>query len=320
MASPSRAALDSRQQWSPLRSRQRARTCAPLLKLTDLMDELIQNVFPDALSDAVRASGTCRTFYRLFKRDAVARRLVLPDRPMRSPSELAVLQHLANAGNAAARFRLAIACVYESTKDDGYEEGLRMLRSIAEPGQLSEVDPGLVGDALFEIWHLTRNGGERDNLLRRAAAVGHVASLIELHGTSRERLQTICLTRPLEADVVFSPAWLAATFQLLANPSAADDRLNKTQFRHYCDRPGCVRWRFRKKEVRRREAAGLSPAPYIRLWKCGRCRYACYCSKACQTLAWPKPHRDECDRLLGLVEHPVEPILGVHPVDATPPA
>jgi len=150
---------------------------------------------------------------------------------------------------------------------------------------------------------------ERDNLLRRAAAAGHVAALIELHGTSRERLQALGLTRPLDTGDVFSPAWLAATWQVLANPSAANDRLNKTQWRHYCDRPGCVRWRFRKKEVRRREAEGLSPAPYIRLWKCGRCRCACYCSKACQTLAWPKPHRDECDRHLGLGNHPVNTTL-----------
>lgn len=317
MASSSRGACDSTQHSYPLRSRQKARTCAPPLKLTDLMDELIQGIFPETLSDAARASGTCRTFYRLFKRDAVARRLVLPDRPMRSESELVVLEDLARAGNAAARFRLAISWVYESAEHtqplagpvDGYDKGLRMLRSIAEPEQHSECSSNLVGDALFEIWHLTRNGEERDNLLRRAAAAGHVAALIELHGTSRERLQALGLTRPLDAGDVFSPAWLAATWQVLANPSAANDRLNKTQWRHYCDRPGCVRWRFRKKEVRRREAEGLSPAPYIRLWKCGRCRCACYCSKACQTLAWPKPHRDECDRHLGLGNHPVDTTL-----------
>jgi len=287
----------------PLRSRHRSCATAEPLRLTDLMEELIESFLPRELLDAARVAATCRVFYKLWRREGFVRRLILPDRPMRSHAEYTVLCRLASAGNPAACFRLGIACVYESLSDFGYDEGVKMLRSIAESDPSDEASAGLVGDALFELWHLTRNGDERDDILRRAADAGHVAALIELHGTSKERLNALGLSRPLEPSHVFSPAWIAASSRVLAGPTAMADRALTGQWRHYCDRPGCVRWRFRKKEVRRREAAGLSPAPYIRLWKCGRCRCACYCSKACQTLAWPRPHREECDRHLGLQPH-----------------
>ncbi|EOD42159.1 hypothetical protein EMIHUDRAFT_431969 [Emiliania huxleyi CCMP1516] len=377
-----------------LRPRTRPRVEAPL-RLTDLFDDVLEQCLPLQIADAARAAASCRALLRAWQRPSFARRLELPDTPMRADGALACLRRLADAGNPSARFRLGVARVYESSAaeaGEGYEEGLRLLKSLAEPPPEENLG-ALRGDALFEIWrlrtprtlslpraylrgrggvelrpplsplppcppaplppcppaplaprpsplvppphpsplplplpppppppppaspsrlatrsrpaapasrHLTKDGDERERLLRRAASEGHVASQIELHGTSKSHLQTLGLRRPLDASGVFSPAWLTASENILASPSAERDREEATASRHYCDRPGCVRWRFRKREVRKREAVGLTGSPYIRLWKCGRCRCACYCSKACQTLAWPRPHREECDRILGL--------------------
>jgi len=347
-----------------LRPRTRPRVEAPL-RLTDLFDDVLEQCLPLQIADAARAAASCRALLRAWQRPSFARRLELPDTPMRADGALACLRRLADAGNPSARFRLGVARVYESSAaeaGEGYEEGLRLLKSLAEPPPEENLG-ALRGDALFEIWHLTKDGDERERLLRRAASEGHVASQIELHGTSKSHLQTLGLRRPLDVSgaaslvavslvaatvaasrrseqhtlasprprasrlclfpacasprpgsprlaltltrappspQVFSPAWLTASENILASPSAERDREEATASRHYCDRPGCVRWRFRKREVRKREAVGLTGSPYIRLWKCGRCRCACYCSKACQTLAWPRPHREECDRILGL--------------------
>mmetsp|Transcript_1085 Transcript_1085/g.3304 ORF Transcript_1085/g.3304 Transcript_1085/m.3304 type:complete len:313 (-) Transcript_1085:11-949(-) len=284
-----------------LRPRTRPRVEAPL-RLTDLFDDVLEQCLPLQIADAARAAASCRALLRAWQRPSFARRLELPDTPMRADGALACLRRLADAGNPSARFRLGVARVYESSAaeaGEGYEEGLRLLKSLAEPPPEENLG-ALRGDALFEIWHLTKDGDERERLLRRAASEGHVASQIELHGTSKSHLQTLGLRRPLDVSGVFSPAWLTASENILASPSAERDREEATASRHYCDRPGCVRWRFRKREVRKREAVGLTGSPYIRLWKCGRCRCACYCSKACQTLAWPRPHREECDRILGL--------------------
>jgi len=231
-----------------LRSKQRSQRGAPLL-LMDLCDDLIEKCLPASLISMAGAAATCRDFHRLWQRDSLARRLVLPARPLRSEPELLCLARLASAGNAAACFRLGIACVYESSGDCRYEDGVRMLRSVAD----SEGGSGaLVGDALFEIWHLTCDAEEREKLLRRAAAAGHVAALIELHGTSKERLAVLGLQRPLDAPDVLSASWISASQHVLAAPTAQIEREQGTNSRHYCDRPGCVRWRFRKREVRLR--------------------------------------------------------------------
>jgi len=87
------------------------------------MDELIQGIFPETLSDAARASGTCRTFYRLFKRDVVARRLVLPDRPMRSESELVVLE------GDRLRFSAPVERIIEGARDQDMTAGALSTRN-----------------------------------------------------------------------------------------------------------------------------------------------------------------------------------------------
>ena len=92
--------------------------------MTDLFDDVLEQCLPLQIADAARAAASCRALLRAWQRPSFARRLELPDTPMRADGALACLRRLADAGNPSARFRLGVARVYESSAAEAGDKAI----------------------------------------------------------------------------------------------------------------------------------------------------------------------------------------------------
>ena len=174
--------------------------------------------------------------------------------PAFEPRREALLRRLADAGNGAACYRLALAYAYHPRPTEEratpLEDSAALLRRAMSVGETD-----IKADAAFELWLLTRrqptsaaNPNSSEDLLAFAASAGHSPARFAAH---RSRSSN---RRP--GDFSTSPHFAAAQSFLVA---AFDDApLDAARF-SICRNPSCGRWGVRAREVRRRAEAGCAP-------------------------------------------------------------
>lgn len=224
-----------------------------------------------------------------------------------TPEREQLLRRLADAGNAAACYRLGMAYAYHPRPTEErrapLEDSAALLRRTMEVGNTV-----IAADAAYELWLLTRRlptaAASSEELLNWAAAAGQNPARFAAH---RARSSS---RRP--SDFAVSVDFAAAQRFLVA---AFDEHPRDVTRFSVCRNPNCGRWGVRAREVRRRTDLGF-PAlqappglPRCQGMHGMHCRTR-YCSRFCQALHWPE-HRRECSQPEPLpLPAPLPPQLG----------
>ena len=287
----------------PTRARTRTRAHAsPLLELpADLQHHILANLDPRSF---YTAGSACMQLRAATSDDAVASTLTLDSEepPAFTPAREALLRRVADAGHAAACYRLGLAYAYHPRPTQERPAPLRdsaaMLNRAIELGSTT-----IAADAAYELWLLTRRlptPTSSDHLLHFAADSGSRPARFAANRTRSS------MRRPGDFHVSVEFA-VMQRFLVAAFEGAPLD----TACFSVCRNPTCGRWGVRAREVRRQAELGL-PAQQAPpgLPRCQglhgkHCRTR-YCSRFCQAQHWPE-HMRECSRPEPVPDPPQDP-------------
>ena len=286
--------LDVQLLTAPHRERLRGSTCrvrhaggAGSVGLLDILNtDLVQHILQLlTCEDFFAAALTCREMHSVCTQTALIARISLGDTEDESfpPARRKLLTRLANAGNAAACYRLGVALSYHPAASMGDIELGReqLLRAI------ELADSSLRADAAFECWLLMRRLPDShtspvcsESLLELAASLGHSAARF---GKPRPR------KRDREADDFRVSTEYAVMQRFLVR--ALKLHSLDPQRASICHNPSCGRWGVRAR-ARVHGVLGPPALPRCQGLTGGHCR-ARYCSRFCQAIHW-KEHRKVC--------------------------